>query len=171
LTWLKSELRAADEAGRAASVAEILDLIMKKTILLVEDSKVQKLATERFLLKPGYLVLLAEDGEEGLRLARESIPDLILLDLLLPGIGGEEVLYALKRDSLTEPIPVIVVSHLSSANSGTLKAAGAADYFEKSRLLNDREGEAVFLKLIDSILRQDPERNKVASELPVVVPR
>ena len=135
---------------------------MKKTILLVEDSKVQKLATERFLLKSGYLVLLAEDGEEGLRLARESIPDLILLDLLLPGIGGEEVLYALKRDSL---------SHLSSANSGTLKAAGAADYFEKSRLLNDREGEAVFLKLIDSILRQDPERNKVASELPVVVPR
>ena len=61
---------------------------MKKTILLVEDSKVQKLACERVLFKAGYLVLFAGDGEEALRLARESVPDLVLLDLLLPGIGG-----------------------------------------------------------------------------------
>ena len=60
---------------------------MKKTILLVEDSKVQKLANERILFKAGYLVLFAGDGEEALRLARESVPDLVLLDLLLPGIG------------------------------------------------------------------------------------
>jgi two-component system, OmpR family, response regulator len=69
---------------------------MKKTILLVEDSKVQKLACERVLFKAGYLMLFA--GEEALRLARESVPDLILLELLLPGIGGEEVLHTLKRD-------------------------------------------------------------------------
>ena len=56
---------------------------MKKTILLVEDSKVQKLANERILFKAGYLVLFAGDGEEALRLARESVPDLVLLDLLL----------------------------------------------------------------------------------------
>jgi hypothetical protein len=49
---------------------------MKKTILLVEDSKVQKLACERVLFKAGYLVLFAGDGEEALRLARESVPDL-----------------------------------------------------------------------------------------------
>ena len=47
---------------------------MKKTILLVEDSKVQKLALERILFKAGYLVLLAVDGEEALSLARESVP-------------------------------------------------------------------------------------------------
>src|ERR1700686_4278389 len=56
---------------------------MEKTILLVEDSKVQKLANERILFKAGYLVLFAGDGEEALRLARESVPDLVLLDLLL----------------------------------------------------------------------------------------
>ena len=89
---------------------------MKKTILLVEDSKVQKLALERILFKAGYLVLLAGDGEEALSLARESVPDLVLLDLLLPGVGGEEVLYALKRDANTEQIPVIVVSHLPPTN-------------------------------------------------------
>ena len=50
---------------------------MIKRILLVEDSKVQKLAGEKILHRAGYLVLLASDGEEGLRLARESRPDLI----------------------------------------------------------------------------------------------
>src|SRR5258707_9333257 len=105
---------------------------MKKTILLVEDSKVQKLAGEKLLHRAGYLVLLADDGEEGLRLARESRPDLVLLDLRLPGIEGEQVLYDLKRDPLTQRIPVIIVSNLAASNSAKLKAAGAADYFEKS---------------------------------------
>ncbi len=85
---------------------------MKQTILLVEDSKVQKLATERILHRAGHLVLLAEDGEEALRLARECVPDLILLDLLLPKIGGEEVLYELKGDRETQRIPVVVLSQL-----------------------------------------------------------
>src|SRR5258706_10589157 len=101
---------------------------MKKTLLLVEDSKVQKLAGERILLRAGYLVLLASNGEEGLQLARESRPDLILLDLRLPGIEGEEVLHGLKRDPLTRLIPVIIVSDLADSNSAKLKAAGAADY-------------------------------------------
>jgi CheY-like chemotaxis protein len=127
---------------------------MKKTILLVEDSKVQKLALERILFKAGYLVLLAVDGEEALSLARESVPDLVLLDLLLPGVGGEEVLYALKRDANTEQIPVIVVSHLPPTTFANLKAAGAAAYFHKLRFLEDDEGEAAFLDTIDRVLRE-----------------
>src|SRR5882757_6453928 len=106
---------------------------MKKTLLLVEDSKVQKLAAEKILLRAGYLVLLASDGEEGLHLARESRPDLILLDLRLPGIEGEEVLSILKRDSLTQGIPVIIVSDRAADNFARLKEAGAAEYFEKSK--------------------------------------
>src|SRR6266542_299183 len=98
---------------------------MKHTILLVEDSKVQKLAGQRILHRAGYLVLLASDGEEGLRLAREGAPDLILLDLRLPGVDGEEVLQILKRDRITRPIPVIVVSDLAPDNSAELLAAGA----------------------------------------------
>jgi two-component system, cell cycle response regulator DivK len=125
---------------------------MKKTLLLVEDSKVQKLAGERILTRAGYLVLLASNGEEGLRLAQESRPDLILLDLRLPGIEGEEVLYAVKVNPLTRSIPVIIVSDLAESNAAKLKAAGAADYFEKSRFLADQAGEAIFLEMIARVI-------------------
>jgi CheY-like chemotaxis protein len=138
---------------------------MKKTILLVEDSKVQKLAVERILFKAGYLVLLAGDGEEALRLARESVPDLVLLDLMLPGVGGEEVLYALKRHAHTEQIPVIVVSHLPPTKFTNLKAAGAAEYFHKSRFLEDEEGEAAFLGMIDRVLRESEGRNEAGKQM------
>jgi CheY-like chemotaxis protein len=138
---------------------------MKKTILLVEDSKVQKLAGEKLLHRAGYLVLLAGDGEEGLSLARESRPDLVLLDLRLPGIEGEEVLYALKRDPLTQQIPVIIVSDQAASNSAKLKASGAADYFEKSRFLASAEGEAVFLVMIERVLRESESRSERAKEI------
>ena len=144
--------------------APITELTMKKTILLVEDSRVQKLAAEIVLLKAGYLVLLAGDGEEALRLARESVPDLILLDLMLPGVGGEEVLYALKRDPHTEQIPVIVVSHLPPTNFAKLKAAGAAEYFHKSNFLEDDEGQTAFLGMIDRVLRESEGRNQAGKQ-------
>ena len=131
---------------------------MKKTILLIEDSKVQKLAGERILDRAGYLVLLASDGEEGLRLARECGPDLVLLDLRLPGIEGEEVLHDLKHHSLTQQIPVIIVSDLAPSNSAKLKEAGAADYYEKSRFLADKEGEAGFLLVIEKVLSESQAR-------------
>jgi two-component system, cell cycle response regulator DivK len=129
------------------------DTRMKKTILLVEDSKVQKLASERILHRAGYLVLFAENGEEALRLAGECVPDLVLLDLVLPGIGGEEVLYELKRNHRTQRIPVIVLSQLSADNSGKLQAAGAASYFEKSHLAGGA-GQADLLATIDRVLHE-----------------
>ena len=138
---------------------------MKKTILLVEDSKVQKLAIEGILFKAGYLVLLAGDGEEALHLARESVPDLVLLDLMLPGVGGEEVLYALKRDARTEQIPVIVVSHLPPTNFANLKTAGAVEYFHKSRFLEDENGEAAFLGTIDRVLRESQGQNEAGKQM------
>lgn len=138
---------------------------MKKTILLIEDSKVQKLAGERILNRAGYLVLLASDGEEGLRLARESGPDLVLLDLRLPGMEGEEVLDALKRHSLTREIPVIIVSDLAPSNSSKLKEAGAADYYEKSRFLADEEGEAGFLRVIERVLRDSGTKDEIQKKI------
>lgn len=140
---------------------------MKKTILLVEDSKVQKLAGEKILHKAGYLLLFAADGEEALRLAHESVPDLVLLDLLLPGIGGKEVLHALKRDARTENIPVIVLSRLPPTNSAELKAAGAADYFEKSRLTDHADGETAFLAAIDRVLRESDRQNAARKHWPL----
>jgi|SRR5882672_6622784 len=140
---------------------------MKKTILLVEDSKVQKLAGQKMLHRAGYLVLLAADGEEGLRLAQESAPDLVLLDLMLPGIAGEEVLFALKRDPITERIPVIVLSGLPPTKAAELKASGAADYFEKSKLIDQADGEAAFLATIDAVLRESERVNGVRKHVPL----
>jgi DNA-binding response OmpR family regulator len=62
--------------------------MLRTTVLLVEDSRMRKVANERMLHKAGYLVLTARDGKEALRLARETIPDIILLDMLLPKLGG-----------------------------------------------------------------------------------
>ena len=67
-------------------------------ILLVEDSKFLRLATERSLTRAGYGVSTAIDGEQALQMAREQLPDLILLDMLLPKMTGPDVLLALKKD-------------------------------------------------------------------------
>lgn len=138
---------------------------MQTIILLVEDSKIQKLANERILHKAGYTVLNAKDGEEALRLAREAIPDIILLDMLLPKLGGREVMQALRRDPPTTQIPILVFSSLPQANEGKLKDEGAAGYFEKSRLVDHAAtGEKELIQLIENIVRKSRERNKALSE-------
>lgn len=102
------------------------------TILLIEDSKLMRIANSRALVKAGYEVISAGDGEEGLRRAREAIPDLILLDMLLPKVTGLDVLKGLKSDARTKGIPVIVLSGLSQANEARLVQEGATAFFEKS---------------------------------------
>ena len=123
------------------------------TILLVEDSKVQKLANERILNKAGYVVLSAADGEEAVRVAQEKIPDLILLDMMLPKLSGPDVLRALKKESATAHIPVIVLTSLSQTNEAKLKLEGATAYFEKSRLSETELGRNLFLTAIEKALR------------------
>jgi len=105
-----------------------------QSILLVEDSKFLRIASERALTKAGYSVVSTDDGEQALQLARDKHPDLILLDMLLPRLGGPEVLRALKNDQQTAEIPVVVLSSLPQKNEARLKKDGAAAYFEKSKL-------------------------------------
>lgn len=136
---------------------------MKTTILLVEDSKLQKIKHESLLHKAGYRVLHASDGEEALRVARESAPDLILLDMLLPKLSGPEVLQALKKDPVTERIPVIVLSGLAQSNEAKLRRAGAAGYFEKSRLTDDEMGPGAFMDMVEMTLRQRTQRRAAAA--------
>lgn len=110
---------------------------MKINVLLVEDSKLLKITGERLLTKAGFLVVTAQDGEEALKIVRASAPDVILLDVLLPKLGGQQVLQALKLDPVTAGIPVIILSSLSQKNEAMLIKAGAAAYFEKAKLLED----------------------------------
>jgi twitching motility two-component system response regulator PilH len=140
--------------------------MLQTTVLLVEDSRMQKVANERMLHKAGYLVLTARDGEEALRLARETIPDIILLDMLLPKLGGREVMEALQVYPPTAQIPVLVFSSLPQANELRLKKEGAAGYFEKSRLTeNPAAGASELVQLIENIVRESHERNHSAEEI------
>ena len=131
-------------------------MIVKSTILLVEDSQIQKLANEHILTQAGYLVLLAGDGEDALRLAREANPDLVLLDMILPKLSGSEVLLALKRDPATAAVPVIVLSQLSEADQVNVKAGGAAGYFDKSKLAEGLVGEDQLVEMVKKTLRETP---------------
>jgi len=100
-------------------------------ILLVDDSKMQRIMVHRILAKAGHEVILAADGEEGLRVARDGLPDLILLDMMLPRLDGVGVLEALKKDPKMAHIPVIVMTGLSQRNEEKLKSAGAASFLSE----------------------------------------
>jgi CheY-like chemotaxis protein len=108
-----------------------------ETILLVEDSKFLRLATEHILTKAGYRVICAGDGDEALELAGTSLPHLIVLDMLLPKLSGPEVLRSLKKNNLTAHIPVVVLSSLSQTNGSKLVQEGADAFVEKSSLLEN----------------------------------
>jgi CheY-like chemotaxis protein len=103
-----------------------------RRVLLADDSKFLRAAHELFLKKDGFLVIKASDGEEALQLTRQEHPDVVVLDLLMPKLGGVEVLKALKQDPGTAGIPVIILSGLSQKNEQSLTEAGAAAYMEKS---------------------------------------
>ena len=120
-------------------------------ILLVEDSKFQRVANGRALAMAGYSVIHAADGEEGLRAARESIPDLILLDMMLPKLSGLDVLRALKSDVLAKHIPVIVLSGLGQANEARLLKDGAAAFFMKSEKSLEN-GSLALIQAVESVL-------------------
>jgi twitching motility two-component system response regulator PilH len=120
-------------------------------ILLIEDSKFQRIANERALVRAGYGVLHAGDGEEGLRVARQDIPDLILLDMMLPKVSGLDVLRALKSDVLVKHIPVIVLSGLGQANEVKLLKEGAAAFFVKSQKSLENDSFAL-IQAVESLL-------------------
>jgi len=106
-----------------------------RRILLAEDDRFLRKAAETALKRQGFGVLGAVDGEEALRVARAETPDLILLDLIMPKLQGFEVLRALKADSATAAIPVIILSNLGQESDvKQAMAAGAVAYFVKANL-------------------------------------
>ena len=101
-------------------------------VLLIEDSRFQRMANGRALTRAGYDVVYGADGEDGLGAARENIPDLILLDIMLPKMSGLDVLRALKGDTLLKHIPVIVLSGLGQGNETNFLKEGAAAFLMKT---------------------------------------
>ena len=106
---------------------------MSKKILIVEDDRFLRELMVKKLEKEGFEVVQALDGEEGVKKAKEEKPDLILLDLILPGIDGFEVLARVKEDALIASVPVIILSNLGQKEDidRGLKL-GASDYLVKA---------------------------------------
>jgi CheY-like chemotaxis protein len=136
-------------------------------ILLIDDSRTMLRENERALLKVGYDVVCADDGESALKLAREQHPDLILLDMILPKLSGPEVLERLKKDFETAEIPVVVLSSLTEKNRTKLIEAGAEDYVEKSSL-SPAPGINLLPKILENIICRINRRRGIAfSSIPV----
>ncbi|HCP08316.1 MAG TPA: response regulator [Candidatus Moranbacteria bacterium] len=106
---------------------------MNKKILIIEDETSLQKALSEFLMEENFDVAAASDGEQGLILAKDENPDLILLDIILPKKDGYEVLAELKQDEKTKRIPVILLTNLES-HEDIEKAfeKGASTYLVKS---------------------------------------
>ena len=104
---------------------------MTKKILLIEDELDLAEVTKMRLVKSGYEVISALSGEEAFTLMQKNIPDLILLDLLLPGMQGREVCKKLKSDDRSKHIPVIIFTASSSDISKVAREIGADSYIMK----------------------------------------
>ena len=107
----------------------------KKVLLIEDDPFLQSMYANKFELE-GFLVVVAEDGQKGLRLAEKEEPDIILLDILLPQMDGYEVLQNLKANNKTKDIPVLLLTNLSQRNDIQRGIElGAVDYLIKAHFM------------------------------------
>ncbi len=105
---------------------------MSKRILVVEDQEDNRKILRDLLTSADFEVIEAEDGESGLAAAAEHRPDLILMDIQLPGLDGYEATRRIKADAVLHSIPVIVVtSYALAGDDGKARAAGCDAYISK----------------------------------------
>lgn len=100
-----------------------------KTLLVVDDDPILRDSLGVLLGHQGYRVLTAADGEEGLRLVREKRPDLIILDVALPGMDGFRVASLVKNDPALQKIPIILYSGRLEESFALMAYESKADYF------------------------------------------
>ncbi|MCW8824861.1 MAG: response regulator [Gammaproteobacteria bacterium] len=110
----------------------MLQELAGKTLLIIDDEPNNLQVAAEFLENQGVETMMAKDGEDGIDKARRGSPDLILLDIMMPGIDGYETCHRLKSDELTREIPVIFLTGLSELEH-KLKAfaVGGVDYLTK----------------------------------------
>ncbi len=114
-------------------------------ILLVEDNEMNRDMLSRRLIKKGYELVMAMDGEQAIELAQTEIPDLILMDISLPGVDGWEATRRLKAKPETQAIPIIALTaHAMAGDREKCLEAGCDDYDTKPvefpRLLEKIQG-------------------------------
>lgn len=122
---------------------------MGATVLLIDEAQLERKINEWTLMQAGYEVVSAADGEQALRLAESTTPDVILLDALVPDISGHPFVIELKRHSATARIPVIILSGTPPADAERLKREGATEILEKEKALI--EGKSL-LNTVEAVL-------------------
>lgn len=109
-----------------------MEPIEHATILIVDDEERNRRLLDVLLRTDGYQTLSASSGRDALVLAASAQPDLILLDLMMPGMDGFEVTHALRNDPVTAAIPIMIVSALDDvATQRRLLASGADEFIRK----------------------------------------
>jgi chemosensory pili system protein ChpA (sensor histidine kinase/response regulator) len=121
-----------------------------KTIFFVEDSEVERLAYQKAMEKAGYCVQIARDGLEGMRLLHNVVPDLVLLDLLLPKFDGVELLKFMRSDNRLKTVPVVIFSTNSIIEAQDEPLLEGAN----RRLLKSQCNPAMLLETIRDVLAQ-----------------
>jgi DNA-binding response OmpR family regulator len=102
------------------------------TVMVIDDDRITRETLETILQEKGYGTLLASSGEAALGIMEKETPDLILLDLVMPGIDGCQVLKALKGEERWKDLPIIFLSARSTAPERAMGLElGAEDYLEK----------------------------------------
>ncbi len=135
---------------------------MKEKILIVEDEKDIVKMLEYNLKKEGFQVVSSRDGEEALDLAVRENPDLVILDLMLPGLDGLEVCKILKKESKTSHIPIIMLTAKSQESDKVIGLElGADDYITKP--FSPRE----LVARIKAVLRRAKDKDKAPEVLRV----
>ncbi len=105
---------------------------LAKTILIVEDSPAQALALEHLLKEEGLQVLWAPDGQAGVAMAQQHLPDAIVLDVEMPKMGGFEACRRLKDNPRTAAIPIVMLTVRDDANTALRGIdLGAVDFIPK----------------------------------------
>jgi DNA-binding response OmpR family regulator len=129
--------------------------VKREKILVVEDEADLREVLSYNLTRDGYRVVTAENGADGLRKARKEVPDLVLLDLMLPDLDGVEVCRRLKKDPLTATLPIIMVTAKSEEADVVLGlGVGADDYVPKPF------SPRTLLARVKAVLRRGPQREE-----------
>jgi twitching motility two-component system response regulator PilH len=101
-------------------------------VLVVDDSPTIRAVLGKMLGQDGYTVLKAPDGETAVTIARSELPDLIFLDIVLPGMSGFEVLRTLRRDPHTKATPIVMISgNMQATEQFYVQRFGADDFMKK----------------------------------------
>ena len=140
--WAEIPVRYADAEPAAAAPAATTP--GGRRVLIIDDDETARYAIGSFAARPGTTVIEAENGLVGIARAQGEHPDVILLDMMMPGIGGHEVLQRLKSDSMTASIPVIVIT---------------------SRFVNEEERKQILNKALAVIYKGDLSRDTVLRAL------